>query len=441
MKLTTYEQEMFDGKHGEVKQFCMEKLVQFGEAVNAKEMAKLSNVHYGSCVLMSRSTPGYSKYELGQTPLFERFIEAGAKVTDDPTCVCSTDPLFLQLDSYEKEGYPWNHSRYKMPKEIYDAVIKGYEATKKMGFITPQSCTPQFNTVIPKFGEYVISVESSYAAYVNSILGARANRENTVTLAYAAFTGVHPKYGTMLDENRVAQVIFELADEVRDAMSDTADWAALGAAMAIKSNNRRPAVVNLPLPITNEAAKLLTACASPGMNDPMLHLIGVTPESPTLEAAFGGKIPANVERFVITLADVKEIYEMLCSAKGDKVDIVHVGCPHLTYLEVQQIARMVEGKKVNSNVHFWVQTDTPTYYMAKHHGDADIIEKAGGKIFHSTCFGLLPIRDWGSDLNIATNSFKGIKLFGGQGQGWFFGSMPDLINAALTGKFVPTRWN
>jgi len=440
MKLTRYEQEMLDGKHGEAKQIAMEKLVDFGVAVNAEEMATLSNVHAGTCVLMPRSTPEYSKYELGQTPIFQRFIDMGAKVTDSPTCICSTDPLFLQLDKYEEEGYPWNHSRYKMPKVIYDAVALGYEACKKMGFVLPQSCTPQFNTVIPKKGEYVVSVESSYAAYINSILGARANRENTITLLYAAFTGVHPKYGTMLDENRVAQVIFELADEVRENLFDPADWAALGAAMAIKSNNRVPAVLNLPIPITNEAAKLLTACASPGMNDPMLHLIGISPESPTLEAAFGGKIPKDVERFTLTLADVKEIYQMLCSAKNDKVDIVHVGCPHLTYYEIRQIARLIDGKKVNENVHFWVQTDTPSYYMAHHHGEAQVIEKAGGKMYHSTCFGLLPLRDWGSDLNIASNSFKQIKLFGGQGQGWIFGAMPDLINAAVTGKFVSTRW-
>ena len=33
MKLTKYQQEMLDGKHGEAKKFCMEKLVDFGLAV------------------------------------------------------------------------------------------------------------------------------------------------------------------------------------------------------------------------------------------------------------------------------------------------------------------------------------------------------------------------------------------------------------------------
>ncbi len=440
MILTQYEQEMLDGKHGEAKRISMEKLVYFGIAVNAEEMARLSNVHYGMCTPMPRSTPDFSKYEYRQTALFQPFIEMGAKVTDNPTCICTTDPLFLQLDRYEEEGYPWNHSRYKLPKAIYEAMVRGYEACKKMGWVLTQSCTPQFNTVIPKKGEYVVSLESSYAAYINSILGARANRENTITMMYAAITGVHPKYGTMLDKNRAAKVIFELDDKVKENMVDQADWTALGASIAIKSNNRIPAVVNLPKPITNEAAKVITAAASPGMNDPMLHLIGISPDSPTLEAAFGGKIPRDVEKFTLTLADVKEVYKMLTSAKNDKVDIIYLGCPLLTYYEVRQIARMIEGKKVNKNVHFWAQTDTPSYYMAYYYGDAQVIEKAGGKIFHSTCFGSLPLRDLGNDVNIATNSFKAVKLMGGQGQGWFFGAMPDLINAAVTGKFVSTRW-
>ena len=441
MKLKPYEQDMLDGRQGEAKRIAMEKLVEFGIAVDAEEMAKMSNVHFGSCLLMPRSTPDYAKYELGHSPLFEQFIRMGARVSDDPGCTCSTDPLLLQLDKYEAEGYPWRHRRYKMPEAIYEAVLKGYDACQKMGWVMSQSCTPHFNIVIPKKGEYVVSVESSYAAYINSVMGARANRENTVTLIYAAITGVHPKYGTMLDENRRAQIVFQLDDRVRDTLFDPADWAALGAAMAIKSDNRIPAVLNLPQPLSNEAAKLLTACASPGMNDPMLHLVGLGPESPTLEAAFGGTIPKGVEKIELTLDDVKEMYQTLCSAQSDRVDMVHVGCPHLTYQEIRQIARLLEGKKVNPNVYLWIQTDTPTYYMARHHGEARIIEAAGGKIYHSTCFGLLPIRDWGDDLNIATNSFKGIKLFGGQGQGWLFGALPDLIQAAVTGRFVSTRWD
>ncbi len=53
MKLTKYQQEMLDGKHGEAKKFCMDKLVDFGEAVEATEMVDL--------VLVLNECPIWSK--------------------------------------------------------------------------------------------------------------------------------------------------------------------------------------------------------------------------------------------------------------------------------------------------------------------------------------------------------------------------------------------
>ena len=53
MKLTKYQQEMLDGKHGEAKKSCMEKLTDFGEAVEATEMVDL--------VLVLNACPIWSK--------------------------------------------------------------------------------------------------------------------------------------------------------------------------------------------------------------------------------------------------------------------------------------------------------------------------------------------------------------------------------------------
>ena len=40
MILTKHQQEMLEGKLGETKKFCMEKLTDFGKAVGAKEMGR-----------------------------------------------------------------------------------------------------------------------------------------------------------------------------------------------------------------------------------------------------------------------------------------------------------------------------------------------------------------------------------------------------------------
>jgi hypothetical protein len=84
--------------------------------------------------------------------------------------------------------------------------------------------------------------------------------------------------------------------------------------------------------------------------------------------------------------------------------------------------------------------DGTAYMGLQDNGEAKMIEDAGGKIYHSTCMGMNPVRTWSHDLNIATNSFKYVKLGGGFGQGWHFGAVPDLIDAAVTGRFVSTRW-
>jgi hypothetical protein len=90
----------------------------------------------------------------------------------------------------------------------------------------------------------------------------------------------------------------------------------------------------------------------------------------------------------------------------------------------------------------WIQTDTANYHLAHHYGDAQIIEEAGGKVYHQTCIAMTPIRHYPKDVTIATDSFKYVKLGGGFGPKWIFGNPEALVNAAVTGVFTPTaRWD
>ena len=89
MKLTTYQQEMLDGKHGDAKKFGMEKLVDFGEAVEAKEMVDLVLV-LNCCPIYSkdRQKPETKKklemYDLGHGPLYDPiFAMKDAHVADE----------------------------------------------------------------------------------------------------------------------------------------------------------------------------------------------------------------------------------------------------------------------------------------------------------------------------------------------------------------------
>ncbi|MDE2363457.1 MAG: DUF521 domain-containing protein [Hyphomicrobiales bacterium] len=459
MKLTTYQQEMLDGKHGETKQFCMSKLTDFGEAVEATEMVDLVLV-LNCCPIYSkdRKNPETAKklaaYDLGHSALYDPIFKMkDAHVADESGTACGNDPYMVQFDKAEEKGYPWNFElpgkgSFKLDPEMVTDLKAGYDKLTEHGWLPWLSCNPYFNTRIPKMGEYAASSESSAAAYINTILGARTNRESPVNTVYCAYTGCLPKYGTHLDENRAAKCIVELDDEVRDALKGAADWAALGACIADKSMNRIPAVLNLPKNMGPTATKQIIACCSPGMNDPMLHLMGFTPESPTLEAAFKGAMPRNPERYKITMDDMVEMFQQINAIApppgaepAKPVDIIVIGCPHATFEEIREVARLVKGKKVKEGVQLWVQTDTPSYHMAQHYGDAKIIEDAGGKIYHQTCMAMTPIRHYPKGTTIATSSYKYVKLGGGFGPSWIFGNPDALVNAAISGVFKPSgRW-
>ena len=240
MKLTKHQQEMLDGKLGEAKKFCMEKLADFGEAVDSKEMVDLVLVLNGCPIYVKdRKAPEMKKklemYDLGHGPLYDPiFAIKDAHVADETGTQCGNDPYFVQFDKVKEKGYPWNFElpgkgSFKVDDEMVEALKAGRDKLAEHGWLNWFSCQPQVNTCIPKIGEYCASSESSCAAYINTIIGARTNRESPINTVYAAYTGCLPKYGSHLDENRAAKCIVELDDETRDNMQGAADWAALGA--------------------------------------------------------------------------------------------------------------------------------------------------------------------------------------------------------------------
>src|SRR5512140_2958620 len=104
MKLTKKQQDMLDGKLGEAKEYCMEKIVDFGEAVEATEMVDLSLILCGCPIYsMDRRNPEtlakLNAYDLGHSPLYDPiFAMKDAHVADESGCACVNDPYMVQFD-------------------------------------------------------------------------------------------------------------------------------------------------------------------------------------------------------------------------------------------------------------------------------------------------------------------------------------------------------
>jgi len=428
LQLTPYEQEMLAGKHGKAKQVAMERLVKFGQGMGSGKMAKICSAH----VFSDWKT---RDLVIGAWPIFEEFAELDAKVVV-PTTVEST---FMADELVDDPGMPWHYKVRTPAREVYDAMKPVHDNLQSMGAHVIPTCIPYMHMSVARFGECHVTSESNHAAYTNTMLGARVNRDPANMVLYAAITGVMPEYGMHLWENRQGQMLFEVAPEVLPELQDIGDFVALGGAIGFRAVDRVPVVAGLDH-MTNEQAKAFCACVSPALTYPMIHIVGITPEAQTVEDAFGGELPTDVERIQIGKADLRALYHSIKQTENREIDVAVVGCPFLTLEEFVELADLLDGQKVQKRL--WLYTDYIEYSAAKKAGLLEKVEKSGARVVHSCCPGMID-RDFqvAESLVYATDSLKMATLGAGIGfpKNWL-GTRRDVVNAAITGRFERTRW-
>jgi hypothetical protein len=270
-------------------------------------------------------------------------------------------------------------------------------------------------------------VESSAIPYVNAVLGARSNFDGCFQTAYL---GKVPAYDLHLDENRIATVLVECtADLKRDMDYDLFGWA-VGEAVGMDV----PAFVGVGKPTTSQYLKLNSALATGGQVY-MYHIPGVTPEAPTLDAAFRGRKPQKT--ITIGRDEMRRVYEMLNYGTSDDIDFVYLGCPFYTIVDLQKAAGLLDGKKCKSPV--WMATNPLTYKAAVDMGLKEIIHSAGGRLISGACCGLLDGEMPAGSKVIATDAAKQDYYITGvvypKKLQVRYGTMEDCIQAAISGKW------
>lgn len=358
MKLTKYEQEILDGKYGEGMAMAMEIQVAIGDTFDADEMVPITRTHVA---LSSQAADVWFAEEL---------LKRGAHCIVPPTVNPSINIPYL------------NEHLHEVPEEGKAIVKACNEAYRKLGATLTFNCTPYLQQNVPAYGEVIAFSESSATPYVNSVIGARTNRESSQSALCAAITGMVPRYGLLLDENRRGQILVDVQAQV----SSDFDYQLLGWCYPEKYKGLEIPVFtgihSRPTPegFMNFGAQLNTSgCVS------MYHIVGITPEAPTVEAALGkNKV---LDQITITQNDLEETREHLCRKPG-KIDFAMFGCPHLTIRQVAIIAGLVEGKRLA--VDTWILTSSLTRELADRMGYLSVIQRAGGHIVSDTCIDVPP---------------------------------------------------
>lgn len=369
MFLTKEEQQMCDGEFGETIRKSMDILVALGDIYGASKLVDIT----------SAQVSGVSYKTIGEAGL--EYLQDLASGDTKATINASLNPPGTDLDNWEKLGFPRDFAIKQ--NEIVDAYAD-------LGISKTCTCTPYLVGNVPRFRDHVSWSESSAVAYVNSVIGARTNREGGPAALAAALVGKTPLYGFHLDHNRKANLIVSVSCELKGA-----DFGALGYIIGKAVGGGIPYFKIQNTPNNNDLKTLGAALASSG-SVALYHMENVTPEFMNVDTK-------EVEDMMfISENDISETRQNLTTTDRE-VDLVCLGCPHASLEEIKQVADIVRGKTIKNKL--WICTSVSVKATADRMGYTEAIEKAGGNVVCDTCMVVAPIEDMGFEV-IGVNSAK-----------------------------------
>lgn len=423
MHLSDEEKAMRDGRDGPAVQKAMDLLMRYGEALGAERLVETRNV----CASITSTTPFQRDFALakggGMDAVFSEFSLDSQETVEIPKFKVFTSHLQLGFD-------PGQPERMGVSEEIVQFYNRSERHAAGLGAQIMNTCTPYQVGNIPTRGEHCAWMESSAVVYCNSVLGARTNCEGGASTGAAGLTGKIPYWGNHLPENRYATRLVRAETPVASMQ----DWGLFGYFVGEAVQEERPAVTGrLGQPILDELKHFGAATATSGGVE-MYHIPGITPEAPTLEAAFGGhRMP---EAITYGAAERRAAYEALNSqGTSEDVDFILLGCPHASLTQLSDIARMLDGKRLHDGTELWIMTPRALRSVADRNGYTAVIEAAGGHLLTDSCPAMSRTAPEGTRV-FATDSAKQAHYLPAiLGIEAWFGTLEECISAAVTGRW------
>jgi hypothetical protein len=355
MYLSDEEKRILDGAQGAGKQKAMELLYALGLTFDAEKLIPVKRAH----VALSGQE--------GDTYWCELLLNGGATCVVPPTTNPYWDTAYLT-------------KFFDVTKEELDLAERTGDVYRRIGAKLTYHCAPGLGTNVPFFGEHVAFSESSATPYVNGALGARSNRESSVSALAAAVIGKTPYYGYHLDEYRLGDFLIDVDADVKDCY----DWGILGYCVGKIAGSRNPVLrfKKAVLPTAEDFLYFGAEAATSGAVA-MYHMVGITPEAPTIQAAFGGKQVPSAE-YVITDKELKAEENSLTPATG-KINLVMLGCPHYTYNQLLEVEKLFAGRHVSHDTAFWILAAADAVELAERSYLRQRLELLGVRMVGNTC--------------------------------------------------------
>ena len=351
MELTKTQQEMLDGKQGEVMAKVAKTLVMYGEAFNAEKMVEVSS-DYNHLVTSFGLGVLDPVYELMNT-LLDAGVMSKQKFTADPRPLDPNVPAnFIQNLIFKKFMYN--------KQAFYEDQLQKLGLLDKDGF----TCTCYMHEVgnTPKMDDVLSWSESSAVVYANSVLGARCNRNSGILDLMGSVAGFVPYFGLLTDEGRKAKWI------IRINTTKKPEAQLLGSAIGMKVMEDVPYVIGLDKYLGDElndaACTYLkdfgAACASNGAVG-LYHIDKLTPEA----KKYGKElILKDAKEYVVDDAELERVYKsypVIWKKKDAKPKLCFIGCPHMSLEQLKTWTVNVNNKLKENKTK---QVSIPTVFTA-----------------------------------------------------------------------------
>ncbi len=361
MQLTREEERIFEGEMGEGPMIAIRLLNSLGELGGAEKLIPIKSAHIS----------GVSFKNVGEGGI--KFLRKISHKVSVPT---SLNPLGFDIE---------NGGPVDIDEDFHRKQMEIVEIYRNMGVMESFTCTPYYYYNEPSFGDHISWAESSAIIYVNSLIGARTNRESGPSALASAIIGKTPDHGLHRDDGRRASVIVKIGEQL-----DYTRFAALGLFLGPKLNSKIPLVVGQKRARGVEL-KAFSAALSATSSVPMFHVEGITVET--------GLVSDSPETMEVTKEEIDEAIGR--NAAQSEPELIAIGCPHLSAEELEYIASLVKGKrKVGPELYLFTSREV----RAKAASAVRTIEEFGGRVFSDTCMVVSPLSN--NFKSTGTNSGK-----------------------------------
>jgi hypothetical protein len=410
--LTSSDLAKLNGEFGPATKMAMSIIVRMANVSDAKELLDIEGAHIDSTVYIGDAGLDFS----------ERLASLGAKVSVPTTLNVS--------------GLDENHWReWSVPNDWAQKAYRQMVAYQSMGTLPTWTCAPYQTEHKPRFGQQIAWGESNAIAFANSVIGARTERYPDLFDVCCAITGRAPAIGLHLTENRAGELLLRL-NRVPTRLQERDDfYPVLGHLIGKIAHSRIPVVEGLSVQPTEDQLKALGAAAACSGAVALFHIVGITPEAPTLDAAFQGRAPSQT--MTVTMDELRASREELThSDNDDTLHMVVLGSPHFSLAEFKQLAALVAGKQKHERVKFLVTSSRAMTALAEKLGALQPILEFGAQLTLDTCILTTPMLP--PEINrLMTNSAKFAYYAPGLlNKHIAYGSLDSCVNSAIEGRIL-----